>query len=68
MNLVELINQNVSKKMGLAIACMITLAQMSAPTWQIMAVGIAAIFAQGILDFKGRGKGQNGNGDAKNGV
>lgn len=65
MNITELLNQNFSKKMGMAIAGIVTLAQAGAPSWQIMAVIIAAILAQAILDFTGHGKGQNGNGAAK---
>ncbi len=51
MNLAELINQNISKKMGIAIAGAILLHQANAPSWQIMTVIVTAIIIQGLLDY-----------------
>jgi len=52
MNLAELINQNVSKKWGVAIVGIITLAHIQAPSWQIMVIAAIAVIMQGILDLK----------------
>ena len=51
MNLAELINQNISKKMGIAIAGAILLHQANAPSWQIMTVIVTAVIVQGALDY-----------------
>ena len=51
MNFAELINQNISKKMGIAIVGAILLHQASAPSWQIMTVIVTAVIVQGILDY-----------------
>jgi hypothetical protein len=50
MNLVELVNQNLSKKMGIAIVGIVALAKVNAPSWQVMVVVVAAIVVQGYLD------------------
>jgi len=47
----ELINQNISKKMAIAIAAILILNKANAPTWQVMTVALAAVVVQGILDF-----------------
>lgn len=52
MNGLEFINENLSKKMGIAIVGMITLVQAGAETWQIMALAITAVIIQGIIDFR----------------
>lgn len=42
----------VSKKLSIAIVTLIMLKQANAPPWCIVIVGIAAITAQCILDYK----------------
>jgi hypothetical protein len=54
MDFSDLINQNISKKWGLAIAGMGLLWQVGAPSWQIAGVAAIAIIVQGILDLKGK--------------
>lgn len=52
MNGLDFINENLSKKMGIAIVGMITLVQAGAETWQIMALAIIAVIIQGIIDLR----------------
>jgi len=52
MTLEQLINENVSKKYGIAIIGALTLWKAGAPSWQIMVVIITAIVSQAILDYK----------------
>jgi len=52
MNVSELINENMSKKMGIAIVGIIALMQVEAEPWQIMVVAIVAVIVQGVLDLK----------------
>ena len=52
MNLEQLINENISKKWGIAIIGVISLAKVGAPSWQIMVVILTAIGAQMFLDYE----------------
>ena len=52
MNLADLINKNISKKMGIALAGIYALVHVQAPSWQIAIVASVAIIAQCILDYK----------------
>ncbi len=52
MTIAELMNENMSKKMGIAIVGIVALMQIKADTWQIMAVAITAIIMQGVLDYR----------------
>ncbi|KKK89334.1 hypothetical protein LCGC14_2734160 [marine sediment metagenome] len=52
MNGLDFINKNISKKQLIALATLIMLAQSEAPPIYLMAVGIVAILAQGVLDFR----------------
>lgn len=56
MNGLDLINENISKKMGMSIAGIIALVQAGAPSWQIMAVIIVYTLVQGFLDKKEKPK------------
>ncbi len=56
MNGLDLINKNVSKKMGLSLAGIIALVQAGAPSWQIMAIIIVYNLVQGFLDKKEKPK------------
>lgn len=56
MNGLEFINENVSKKMGIAIAGAIMLYKAGAPTWQIMTVICTAVVIQGALDYAKKSK------------
>ncbi len=58
MNGLDLINKNVSKKMGLSLAGIIALVQAGAPSWQIMAIIIVYNLVQGFLDKKEKPKGE----------
>jgi len=51
MNLTDLINQNISKKWGVAVFGIASLVYTEAPTWQIMTVAVSAVIVQGILDL-----------------
>lgn len=51
MDFSQLINENISKKFGIALACMGLLWKMGAPTWQVAGVGAVAIIMQGLLDI-----------------
>ena len=59
MNGLDLINENVSKKMGLSLAGMFALVKAGAPSWQIMAVIIVYTIVQGFLDKKEKPKEKN---------
>jgi len=52
MSLEQLINENVSKKYGIAIVGALVLLKAGAPPWQIMTVILTAIIAQAILDHE----------------
>lgn len=51
MNFAELINQNVSKKMGIAIVGIIALVHVEAEPAHIMFLAIVAVVVQGLLDL-----------------
>ena len=50
------LNKIISKKLSIAIVTLIMLKQANAPPWCIVIVGIAAITAQCILDYKEKRK------------
>ena len=52
MNLTEFLNQNFSKKMGMAIITVIVLAKVGAHPGYIAAVAIVELLVQGYLDRK----------------
>ena len=54
MNLWEVVDDNISKKWGLAMYSMYLLQQMNSPSWQIMAVACTAIIAQMWIDLKAK--------------
>ena len=66
MNGLELLNDNFSKKMGISLGGMIALVKMGAAPWMVMAVAIASIIMQGILDFNKEK--QNEKSNSTNGV
>ena len=54
MNLIELANNNISKKWGLALAGLyaISQAESTIQAWQITIVVCTAVVVQGLLDWK----------------
>jgi len=56
MNGLDLINENISKKLGISLAGIIALVQAGAPSWQIMALVIVYQLVQGFLDRKEKPK------------
>ncbi len=51
MNGLEFINQNISKKMGIAIITIVALMKVQAPPLYIAIVGTVAVVVQGFLDY-----------------
>lgn len=51
MNGLDFINQNISKKMGIAVITIFALMKLQAPPLYIVIVGTVAIFVQGFLDY-----------------
>lgn len=51
MNFADLINQNVSKKWGIAIVGMVALVHVEAEPSHIMFLAIVAVVVQGVLDL-----------------
>lgn len=51
MNLTEFLNQNFSKKMGIALAGIVALVSIDAPPEHILFLSIVAVIVQGLLDL-----------------
>lgn len=64
MKLLELVNQNGSKEMTIAIVSLYSLIHVKAPSWQILMLGLFAIMVQGILGLQSKKKKEEGKSES----